>query len=1319
MVNTKSKSKMSVALVLVMAGAVSANLVPYTLGGTTIMIDSSVLGYNSPLLMHLREGMPLRRNTDEPADSTEAGDATGDDQETNTASMLPEPTSEALLEDATGDNQAPHIFTQQYGFVKDGSGNLDIDVYPTSHNWDWENQEVLPSAHGSLYYAVQTPDVAHVSQKIHNIVTSLNQNNAGAKLNDRAPVDDTAFPIMPARPGDVPPVLSESGFAGVSVMHKVPQDTEPYDESTTNTGNFNIYLDNDPNESVTTQGGSYQHEDQILFESAFPSLNSWVNVDHRIPQEDPSAHVATGLELGSPHAAPLAPSDLHHPGHDSSGDQEQIAEHAGDPFISLFADGSEDDQEANVKQDASLVTSTTQVSDASPDATQTTEDTVAVTNAAQATGVRQDANPTSDTTSDSQNKDATTTVTEAATESTSASQGTGIRQGVTQTSEAAQTTIQSAGSLNDTSSQHADKDTDAQIEASVVNPTQESAQDGEPTENPQNRGDEFGDEFSTTIPVVLETTEMPSEGNTTVPVDEILTQKEEDFRLKEEQEKQAMLAEEQAQFALEQAMADLFSNFASDENTSLPESGADRADGDTTNSNADPEGIKDLEFITTTEAVSSNPQDDSDRRADSQLPEAQTDNPEIYQTTTEYRQSDVTQETQVDDEQNIQTTKIDEQSTNSQETHVDDRVGVTVHEPSDNHQNTQKDEQVDAALETLVDQQPDSSQEKQEDDQVVTTHEAGDIQEIQSDDQLATIQEPQADTSQQTHTDDHLNTHPTNFGNDQLDSTQGTLEIRPLPSPSAKPVPAVPIPYAENPPILSDFPPTREAPASSQSSLHYSPAANINPRPITLSQADGVYVNGVKVFNQRHNPPGPETSLISWYDRDPITIFDPHHHVSKVTESPVRVGDDNPQDNDIQTGGGGIPNHQPPKNDDDIFPEEDANSTVSLVLNGAVFHTAHPTLIQKSTCKCGLRFNKKIVGGKPSDIAQYPWQIGLARKYDNFVFCGGSIISDQYILTAAHCVDQNLPENLVVRVGETSRSGPAMTIDVKQIIVHERYTYESIVAYDIALLKLAWPIEFSESVLPVCLPDNKKTFNKKKAIVTGWGKDDASGSVLETLHEVSVKVYSTRKCKKQSLYKDDEIHKNIVCAASNNRDACQGDSGGPLVVLEGVFYKQIGVVSWGIGCAEKDYPGIYTRVSSYRKWIYDNTKDAVHCKAPATKSKNKNKGNKKNKKNKNRKRNKNKKNEDKNNEGENEGENENENNNRKRNKPGLAGQILKITNDDQETNTRKENKNKNTNKNESGGEDKGWHSLTQALKGIAEIIREETDTPTPEQTAEE
>lgn len=887
---------MSVAVYLVMAGAISANWVPYTLGGNTVMVDSSALGHSRPLLIYLQEGMPYRRNSDEVTDNTEAVDTEGSEPDAGAETKTEAP-SEAPHEGAEPDTQTSNIFTNQYGFTKDENGNLNIDVYPTSQTWDWENQDVLPSTHESLYYSVQTPDATHVSQKIHNIVTTLNQNNAGVKLNDRAPVD--AFPIMPARPGDVPPVLSESGFAGVSVMHKVPQDTEPYDESTTNTGNFNLYVDNDPIESATPEGGVYQYEDQIIFEPpAFPPLNSWVNVDHRIKQKDPSVHAATGLQLGSPHAAPLAPSDLHRPGHDSSSAPEQIAEQDSDSLVAASA--ADEKQAANAK-DESSVTSTTQVSDVSTDVTQlpeVTQDAPTIVSATHITDVREGASPTSDVPSVSQDNDF---ITEAAIESTSEA-------------------VQSEGSVSEISSQQTEND--ALIEASVANPTQSSAQDEEEaTENPESKNDDLGGEVST-IPDVLETTEPSSEVNTTSPVDEFLLQKEEEFRLKEEQEKKAMLAEQQAQLALELAMADLFTDFTKDEKTNQSESDTDGA-------------AENPLSITTIERDSSDPLDESDQRADSQTQEAQTDIPDIDQTTT--------------DVQIIQITRVDEQSTNDQDTNVDDRVDSIVHQPTlegeaGMSQDAPEEEQFGTTQEALVEALSDDLQEKQADDLPVTTQktivrESGDIQKTQLEDQVVTTQAPEAerqpddiqeaqldasqvtlfdgrpDTSQQTHVEGQLSAYPATVENEKPDSSEGTLEIRPLPSPAGKPLPTLPILYMGNPSLLSDFPPTRDEPASSQTDLHYSPAAGVDLRPVATDQEDGVY-------NQRHNPPGPESSLISWYDRDPITIFDPHHHSSKVTGAPEKSGTPNPQDNDIQTGGGGIPGHQPPRlttNDDDVF----------------------------------------------------------------------------------------------------------------------------------------------------------------------------------------------------------------------------------------------------------------------------------------------------------------------------------------------------------------------------------------------------------------
>ncbi|KAK3875920.1 hypothetical protein Pcinc_019238 [Petrolisthes cinctipes] len=278
---------------------------------------------------------------------------------------------------------------------------------------------------------------------------------------------------------------------------------------------------------------------------------------------------------------------------------------------------------------------------------------------------------------------------------------------------------------------------------------------------------------------------------------------------------------------------------------------------------------------------------------------------------------------------------------------------------------------------------------------------------------------------------------------------------------------------------------------------------------------------------------------------------------------------------------------------------------------GAVLHSAQPQHFLKASCRCGLRFSQKIVGGEPTQVDQFPWMVGIARKDDHFTFCGGSIISDRFILTAAHCVSGKQPGDLYVRAGETVRGNPqSITVNVQQIIVHNGYSALSHVKNDIALLKLATSLPYNDRVFPVCLAANGDKFDNEIAVVSGWGRNESGGNTLNGLHEVSVKVLSKENCRQNSLYEKPEVNKKILCASSEGKDACQGDSGGPLVFLNGDHYIQIGIVSWGIGCANINYPGIYTRVGAFNKWIAKKALTGSICKGGLFKRRNNFKNNK-------------------------------------------------------------------------------------------------------------
>uniref|UniRef100_W8C9P6 Trypsin-1 n=1 Tax=Ceratitis capitata TaxID=7213 RepID=W8C9P6_CERCA len=256
-----------------------------------------------------------------------------------------------------------------------------------------------------------------------------------------------------------------------------------------------------------------------------------------------------------------------------------------------------------------------------------------------------------------------------------------------------------------------------------------------------------------------------------------------------------------------------------------------------------------------------------------------------------------------------------------------------------------------------------------------------------------------------------------------------------------------------------------------------------------------------------------------------------------------------------------------------------------------------------ATCSCGsINTFHRIVGGMETEVNEYPWMAMLLRRGD--FYCGGSLINDQYVLTAAHCVRGFNKRQVTVRLLSHNRTnGRVSTIDrqLDQIFVHDGYSTRNL-DNDIALLRFTEPLELREPLRPVCLSESEKTYEGELAVVTGWGAVKEGGYIADRLQEVQVPVMSQETCRK-SKYGANRITDNMLCAgyAEGGKDSCQGDSGGPLHVSNNdtKTYHLAGVVSWGEGCARPNAPGVYTRVSQYLDWIEQRTGDACKCQPTA------------------------------------------------------------------------------------------------------------------------
>ncbi|OQY47343.1 MAG: hypothetical protein B6242_05205 [Anaerolineaceae bacterium 4572_78] len=222
-----------------------------------------------------------------------------------------------------------------------------------------------------------------------------------------------------------------------------------------------------------------------------------------------------------------------------------------------------------------------------------------------------------------------------------------------------------------------------------------------------------------------------------------------------------------------------------------------------------------------------------------------------------------------------------------------------------------------------------------------------------------------------------------------------------------------------------------------------------------------------------------------------------------------------------------------------------------------------------------------IVGGGPADPDAYPWMLSLQMNGAGH-FCGASLISDEWALTAAHCIEGGYwqPDYVVVgRYDLTTTDGEE--IDVVEVIMHEDYGNS---ANDIGLMRLEHAPESPVPFIPMVTGDNDAV--GVWATVIGWGALYSGGPSPDELYEVDVPIISNEDC--NTSYPG-QISDDMICAGdleNGGIDSCQGDSGGPFIVLDDAGgWEQAGIVSWGQGCAAPGYPGVYARTSYFIDWI--------------------------------------------------------------------------------------------------------------------------------------
>ncbi|KAG8506296.1 Serine protease 52, partial [Galemys pyrenaicus] len=255
--------------------------------------------------------------------------------------------------------------------------------------------------------------------------------------------------------------------------------------------------------------------------------------------------------------------------------------------------------------------------------------------------------------------------------------------------------------------------------------------------------------------------------------------------------------------------------------------------------------------------------------------------------------------------------------------------------------------------------------------------------------------------------------------------------------------------------------------------------------------------------------------------------------------------------------------------------------------------TPRPGLLLPGTCgrRAGARLSSAdvlpIVGGAPASIAEFPWQVSV-REGGRHI-CGGSILSEWWVLTASHCFE-NVRSTLEISYSAEHIDDYSLKkIKVDKIISH-RFFDDFISDNDIALVLVKYPMKLGAKSMPICLSEVTDIQRWENCWVTGWGRTAPQQPRSQQLQKVSMTLVKWEACSPLMPL----LTRNMLCAHNpqGSKDACQGDSGGPLAcqkVNNTQIWYQVGIVSWGLGCAWENRPGVYTKVANYLVWIDKET----------------------------------------------------------------------------------------------------------------------------------
>ncbi|XP_063045197.1 chymotrypsin A-like isoform X2 [Engraulis encrasicolus] len=223
----------------------------------------------------------------------------------------------------------------------------------------------------------------------------------------------------------------------------------------------------------------------------------------------------------------------------------------------------------------------------------------------------------------------------------------------------------------------------------------------------------------------------------------------------------------------------------------------------------------------------------------------------------------------------------------------------------------------------------------------------------------------------------------------------------------------------------------------------------------------------------------------------------------------------------------------------------------------------------------------RIVNGEEAVPHSWPWQVSL-QDYTGFHFCGGSLINENWVVTAAHC---NVRTSHRVILGEHNKAANGEEIQVMKVgkvFKHPKYNQFTI-NNDVLLIKLASPAQINPRVSPVCVAETNDNFpGGMRCVTSGWGLTKHSSDTPALLQQASLPLLSNTQCKQ---FWGNRISDLMICAGASGASSCMGDSGGPLVCEQAGAWTLVGIVSWGSGTCTPTMPGVYARVTALRSWM--------------------------------------------------------------------------------------------------------------------------------------